>query len=50
MSSNKKKQQWIVLDSISKIQSQPLSDEQVQNSIMRMHEKDWDRFYIWTES
>ncbi len=50
MTSNKKKKQWIVLDSISKIQSQPLSDEQIQYSIMRMHEKDWDRFYIWTES
>lgn len=44
------KKKWIVLDSISKIQSQPLSDQQLQMSILRMHEKDWDRFFIWTES
>ncbi len=50
MSSNKKKQLWIVLDSVTKIQSQPLTDEQLQSSVMRMQEKDWDRFFIWTES
>lgn len=41
---------WIVLDSITKIQSQPMTDQQLQMSILRMHEKDWDRFFIWTES
>lgn len=50
MTSNKKKQYWIVLDSLTKIQSQPLTDEQLQSSVMRMQEKDWDRFFIWTES
>jgi len=50
MAPNKKKQFWIVLDSVTKIQSQPLTEEQLQVSVMRMHEKDWDRFYIWTES
>jgi hypothetical protein len=50
MTSNKKKQFWIVLDSVTKIQSQPLTDEQLQSSVMRMQEKDWDRFFIWTES
>lgn len=41
---------WIVLDSITKIQSQPLTDQQLQMSILRMHEKDWDRFFIWTDT
>jgi hypothetical protein len=50
MSLKKKEKYWVVLDSISKIQSQPLTDEQLQSSVMRMHEKDWDRFFIWTES
>lgn len=50
MTSNKKKQKWIVLDSVTKIQSQLLTDEQLQSSVMRMQEKDWDRFFIWTES
>lgn len=41
---------WIVYDSITKIQSQPLTAEQLQMAVLRMHEKDWDRFHIWTES
>lgn len=50
MAENKKKQFWFVLDSMTKIQSQPLTDEQLQISVMRMKDKDLDRFFIWTES
>ncbi len=49
MSENSKRQ-WIVLDSVTKIQSQPLTDQQLQMSVLRMHEKDWDRFFIWTDT
>lgn len=40
---------WILLDSITKIQSQPLSTEQLQNAVLKMQERDWTRFYVWTE-
>lgn len=49
MSSDEKKQ-WIVLDCITKIQSQLMTDQQLQMSVLRMHEKDWDRFFIWTDT
>lgn len=40
---------WILLDSVTKIQSQPLSREKLQNAILKMTERDWIRFYLWTE-
>lgn len=38
---------WVIYDNMVKIKSQPLSEEQVQMSILRMNEKDWGRFLIW---
>lgn len=40
---------WIILDSLTKIQSQPLSLDKLQLSIQRMTEKDMTRYFIWTE-
>lgn len=37
---------WVLYDNISKIQSEPISEDQLQMSILRMNEKDWDRFYV----
>ena len=39
---------WILLDGITKIQSQPLPTEQLQLAILKMTERDWSRFYVWT--
>lgn len=39
---------WIILDSITKIQSQPLQTEQLQLAILKMSARDWTRFYVWT--
>lgn len=39
---------WILLDGITKIQSQPLPTEQLQLAILKMNERDWTRFYVWT--
>lgn len=41
------KKVWVLLDSISKIQSQPMQQEQLQITILKMHERDWSRYYIW---
>ena len=40
---------WIILDSLTKIQSQALSLDKLQSTIQRMTEKDMTRYYIWTE-
>lgn len=40
---------WIILDSITQIQSQPLSQEKLQDAIYKMSESDFTRFYFWTE-
>jgi hypothetical protein len=42
------KKMWILLDSITKIQSQQLETEQLQLAILKMSERDWLRFYVWT--
>lgn len=39
---------WILLDGITKIQSQPLATEQLQLTVLKMQERDWTRFYVWT--
>lgn len=39
---------WVLLDGITKIQSQPLPTEQLQLAILKMTERDWSRFYVWT--
>lgn len=39
---------WVLLDGITKIQSQPLPTEQLQLAILKMNERDWTRFYVWT--
>lgn len=43
-----KKKIWVVFDNITKIKSQPITEEQLQLAILRMTEKDWDRFYLWS--
>lgn len=40
---------WVIYDNISKIQSEPISEDQLQMSILRMNEKDWDRFYVFAK-
>ncbi|AZZ37957.1 hypothetical protein CIK05_14480 [Bdellovibrio sp. qaytius] len=40
---------WVLLDGITKIQSQPLQTEQLQLAILKLHERDWTRFYVWTQ-
>ncbi len=40
---------WIILDSLTKIQSQSLSLDKLQSTIQKMTEKDMTRYYIWTE-
>lgn len=40
---------WILLDSLTRIQSQPLSRDKLQMAVLKMPEKDWVRFYVWTE-
>ncbi len=37
------------MDSLTKIQSQPLSLDKLQSTIQKMTEKDMTRYYIWTE-
>lgn len=39
---------WIMFDSITQIQSQPLSHDQVQSAIFKMKPSDLARFHIWT--
>lgn len=39
---------WVMLDGVTKIQSQPLTTEQLQMAILKLSERDWSRFYIWT--
>lgn len=40
---------WIILDSLTKIQSQPLSLDKLQSTIQKMTDRDMTRYYIWTE-
>ncbi len=40
---------WVLLDGITKIQSQPLQTEQLQLAILKLNERDWSRFYVWTQ-
>ena len=40
---------WVLLDGITKIQSQPLQTEQLQLAILKLNERDWTRFYVWTQ-
>lgn len=40
---------WVLLDGITKIQSQPLQTEQLQLAILKLSERDWTRFYVWTQ-
>lgn len=40
---------WVLLDGITKIQSQPLQTEQLQMAILKLNERDWTRFYVWTQ-
>ncbi|MES2802124.1 MAG: hypothetical protein V4654_06500 [Bdellovibrionota bacterium] len=40
---------WVLLDGITRIQSQPLQTEQLQLAILKLNERDWTRFYVWTQ-
>jgi hypothetical protein len=44
-----KKNQWFIMDSMTQIKSQALTDDQLQTTIMRIHEKEYDRYFVWTE-
>lgn len=39
---------WLFYDSFSKTQSNPVSTEDAQLAILKMSEKDTERFFIWT--
>ncbi len=39
---------WVFYDSLSKIQSTPVSTEEAQTTILKMGPQQIDRFYIWT--
>lgn len=40
---------WVIYDSISKVQSQPIDKEILQLTIYKMKPHDFKRFFIWTE-
>jgi len=42
------KQNWIFYESISKTQSNPVSTQDAQLAILKMSEKDTERYFIWT--
>lgn len=39
---------WIIFDSVTQIQSRPLTQEQLQSAIFKMKKTDLNRFHIWT--
>jgi hypothetical protein len=39
---------WVLFDSVTQIQSQPLSQDQLQSAIYKMQKTDFARFHIWT--
>lgn len=42
------KQNWIFYESLSKTQSNPVSTQDAQLAILKMSEKDTERYFIWT--
>jgi len=42
------KNAWVLFDSVTKIQSQPLTQDQLQSAIFKMQKTDHTRFHIWT--
>ena len=43
------KQLWVFYDSIAKIQSNPLSRDEAQSTILKIRPQSIDRFFIWTQ-
>lgn len=39
---------WVVFDFYTKAQSKPLTKEELQMAILKMRERDWERFFLWT--
>ena len=39
---------WVIFDSVTQIQSRPLTQEQLQSAIFKMKNTDLNRFHIWT--
>lgn len=39
---------WIIFDSVTQIQSRPLTQEQLQSAIFKMKKSDFNRFHVWT--
>ncbi len=39
---------WVLFDSITQIQSKPLTQEQLQSAIFKMKKSDLNRFHVWT--
>lgn len=43
------KKLWVFYDSIAKIQSNPLSRDEAQSTILKIRPQSIDRFYVWTQ-
>lgn len=39
---------WVLFDSITQIQSKPLTHDQLQSAIFKMKRSDFNRFHLWT--
>lgn len=39
---------WVFFDKLSKFQSKVMTLEEAQFAILKMRQKDWERFYIWS--
>ncbi len=44
-----KNMRWVLYDSFSKAQSQPVTTEEAQMAIFKMRSRDMERFYLWTQ-
>jgi hypothetical protein len=46
---SEKKQLWVFYDAVAKIQSNPLSRDEAQSTILKIRPQSIERFYIWTQ-
>src|SRR3954462_15465985 len=44
-----RKQLWVFYDSVAKIQSNPLSRDEAQSTILKIRPQSIERFFIWTQ-
>lgn len=40
---------WVLYNSESKLQSIPVNNEEIQWTVMRMKQVDWEKYYIWRD-